>query len=441
MSTVVCSSCKHEHKAREAKNGQAKLPGGWHRRGDEQLVCARCWDKQFVMRAVSVPVASVEEHTPLRSREARKLGQEGWREFRPALREAQLACLRVSNWTVAQLAQADMAVCAVARAEGATKIPAMPAQYLYPGATKLAPELAPGSVTALLRTVERRYRARRFHAAWLCREALPTYRDPTPVPIREQDLRVVADEQAVRLVVPVGRSGKWTLRLAGGPGHRRALQLLRLVAAGEVECGEVKLVEQAASSGDHRSTGAERSATKRRTRLMVKVAVWRPRQAAAGLDPDRVLHVNTGPSALVSHFMENDSAHQLLHEDQVRRWVVEHAKRLKRESDDLRAMPPERRENLVRGRGDRLRLHRDRMDTHVKKIAALLRDAAVRRHCGVIAYNDEHRDYILSYPWHALRQRLQEVCDEAGIVLRMSSEEVTPEGPAPLDMPESENTP
>lgn len=443
MSTVTCASCKHEHKARETKTKQLRLPGGWHRRGgaEHDLVCARCWDKQYVMRAVSVPVASVEEHWPLRAKEGRKLGQEGWREFRPVLRESQLACLRVAHWTVAQLAQADLPLCAAARAENATKIPSMPTQYLYPGATQLAPELAPGSVTALLRTVESRYRARRFHAIWLCREALPTYRDPAPVPIREQDLRVMADEQAVRLRVPLGRSGSWTLRLAGGAGHRRALGLLRLVAAGELECGEVKLVEQAASSGDHRSTGGERGATRRRSRLMVKVAVWRPRQAASGLDPARVLHASTGESFFLQHYMEHDPEPQLLHEDQVRRWVAEHARRLQRESDDLRTLPPDRRENLVRGRGARLRLQRDRMSEHTKKLAALLRNAAVRRHCGVIQFTDKVRTYVHSYPWHALRERLQQVCDEAGIELRLASDEVVSDGPAPLAEAQDGNTP
>src|SRR5690606_7172144 len=112
----------------------------------------------------------------------------GWADLRTALKTCWNAATRVANWAVAELAKQEPP-----RLPGDEKIPPAPKLYLYPGARALAPEMDPQSVTALLSTVERKYRARRLASIWRRDESLPSYRYPVPYPVHNQGWRVERD--------------------------------------------------------------------------------------------------------------------------------------------------------------------------------------------------------------------------------------------------------
>ncbi len=92
-----------------------------------------------------------------------------WKALRPVLAAAFSAATRVANWSVRELAKAD-----VTRTAEMKKMPPMPRVYLYPGARALAPELDPSSVVELLHAVQGRYRGQRCDLGWLCRSSPPS---------------------------------------------------------------------------------------------------------------------------------------------------------------------------------------------------------------------------------------------------------------------------
>jgi hypothetical protein len=46
-----------EKSAKVTPKGEPRTPSGWHRR-DEGRVCAECWKERYLLRAISIPVAS-----------------------------------------------------------------------------------------------------------------------------------------------------------------------------------------------------------------------------------------------------------------------------------------------------------------------------------------------------------------------------------------------
>lgn len=405
---LVCAKCSKDA-------NRPKLPGGWHRRGDE-VVCRDCWDEEYVVRSVTIPVAGIQHFTWIGERNSQPQKAD-WKDLRPDLKEQFRACTKLSNWAIRELLKLDVV------RHDQEKLPRMPKVYLYPEARKICPEIPSGSVVQLLHTVERRYSASRYKVLWRCSQAPSTFRYPAPYPVRSTDwaVREVVDQDGrLEVTLPIGRR-KWTLLLAGGAGHRRSLGLLRQVALGELLAGELTLREEPAQHTDHRPRGEGRAPGGGRrvaTRLVVKISVWRPRQRAKDLDEARILRVRTGADYLVAWDMEGDTEPQFLYEEQLRRWVMEHDRRLEHTRHDLRSSPKDRRKVIVDSRKDQLRVHHARLKNHVQATAALIRNAAVRRFCGVVEYTDEVRGWVKSYPFHALRERLGHICKESGITLR-----------------------
>jgi hypothetical protein len=55
------------------------------------------------------------------------------------------------------------------------------------------------------------------------------------------------------------------------------------------------------------------------------------------------------------------------------------------------------------------------MTTWAHAVSRQLIDHAVRRRCAAIVYDDTERQYVRSFPWDWLRQRVQEKAEAAGL--------------------------
>jgi hypothetical protein len=182
-SAIACSCGQ----TRETK----RLPPGWHRDTVGVVHCPRCWQERYVLRAVTIPVVGPVGAT--------------WPELREALKVCWRDATRLANWAVCELAKADCV-----RSPEMQKLPKPPAVYLYPGAREFVPGLDPGSVVAILHTVEQRYRRRRYETHWRGSASLANYHYPTPYPVRSRDWSVSEGE---------GGSVLWACRSRAGDGR------------------------------------------------------------------------------------------------------------------------------------------------------------------------------------------------------------------------------
>lgn len=63
-----------------------------------------------------------------------------------------------------------------------------------------------------------------------------------------------------------------------------------------------------------------------------------------------------------------------------------------------------------------------RMNSAVKEIAAMLAGYATRRKFAAVKYTDADTSFCTGFPWFALRERIKENFDEAGIEFEHASE-------------------
>src|SRR5262249_5911506 len=152
-----------------------RLPRGWKRLAEE-VFCEKCWQQRYLLRAITIPVASPIDHD--------------WKTFRAALREMWQITTQACNWMVTELYSHD-----ARRTPELGKIPPMEKQYLYPEARVRFPGLPSQSIAALEQAVQRKYRATRFQTIWTCERSLPTFRYPTPFSVPNQAWHASVEDQ------------------------------------------------------------------------------------------------------------------------------------------------------------------------------------------------------------------------------------------------------
>lgn len=433
LGTITCAGCAKSQASKLTPKGQ-RVPAGWKRR-EQSVYCPKCWKQLYRLRAVTFPVAEVLEGGD-------------WAAFREALAAAWGQSTRLANWAVTELAKAD-----VQRKAGDTKLAPMPAIYLY----NLWQEHyerdqwtgAAQSAQAIMRSVESKYRRIRLDVIWRGAAVLPRHRYPVPYPVHNAAWHAAYWEyegtdghmSKVPIVsVPMG-GRRWTLRLRSGSGCRRQLKAFRQIVAGEAVSGELALYRVRSSNGAHRATAREkapRGGAQVRTRIMVKLVAWLPRQQgpAFAIPPpagqsiedalqaiqrygrEGMLEVRTGSNALFIAFAPGREEPWLLHADHVRRWIARHRRQLERIADDTKA---ERRRPRREKRGllDCLDVltHRQhcRLDTFCHTAARQLVGWAERSNVLELRYDDRNQGYFTDFPWFKLRQLIADKCDELGL--------------------------
>ncbi len=366
----TCSDC-----AVNRKKPEKRAPIGWKRQGDK-LYCADCWKKRYILRAVTIAVATPEEGVT-------------WDALRADLRRMWIATTRASNWILTELYARDI------RREGDEKMPPMKPQYLYPELRKRFPDLPSQTCAALEKAVTAKYRSKRYDVLWTSRASLPTHRYPTPFPVPNQgwSVSMAGDNPAVSLRIGDQRIG---LKPRAGVRYRRQMEAVRRMVSGTAETGQMDIYSQGSD-------------------ILCKMVAWLPRKAPAVLGPETLL-VRTTPEALIVALNTKDAVLWTYNGDQIRRWAAEHRKKLQRWAEDSKAenrpVPPfaERRRLAAE------KFHR-RMAGACHQIAAMITGYAVRRRFMAVKFDDTVRDFCPDFTWFALADKLAEKCDAAGLNL------------------------
>lgn len=373
---MICGECS---KSKQTKS-DTRIPHGW-KRHQGKAWCSECWNLNYMLRAITIPVVS-----PLDA---------SWDELRQALKVMWKQTTSASNWMVRQLAMAD-----VIRKPDDEKMPAMPRTYLYPDARLQFPSLPPQSVVSIEQSVTRKYRARRYEAIWLCSSSLPSYRYPQPFPVHNQSWSIITSEDGRPTVSVRIAERKYGLRLMGGWRYQRQLCSLAAMKSGTALPGELSLYE----SGNQ---------------LMCKMVAWLPRKIYGSRNG--TLRVLTDKTALLVAVNAKDERLWVCNSDQIPRWVAEHRKQLQRWSEDQKA---ENRPvaNFAERRREAVERFHNRMQSAVQQSARYIVGYASRRNFADIHYNDQERSFSPEFPWAALRSRIETLCDEEGINIVVASD-------------------
>jgi hypothetical protein len=289
--TITCAGCSISRAVKPTPKGEARTPTGWKKLGDATS-CPQCWRKKYILRAITMPVAS-----PLDC---------SWDELRKALRTVWAQTTAASNWMMTELYAHDV------RRGSEEKMPPMARVYLYPEARTRFPGLPSVTVASLEQSVQRKYRAAPYRVVWIAAASLPTHRYPTPFPVPSQGwyAAIEADQAIVSVRI---EDGRYRLRLKRGPQFRRQMEAFRQVAEREAVAGELAIYD--------------------RDGVMVKMAAWLPRAEDKGPRAD-VLTVRTGKDCLLIAVNAKDEALWRYNGDHLRRWAGEHRTQLQRWSED-----------------------------------------------------------------------------------------------------------
>jgi hypothetical protein len=382
----VCSAC-----GLIREKPEKRPPNAWKRRADE-VFCADCWEDRYVLRAISIPVAS-----PIDCE---------WQELDVALRTAWALTTQACNWMLTELYTRDF------RRNGEEKMPAMAPVYLYPETRQRFPGLPSQTCAALERTVQAKYRAARYKLIWTCQVSLPTYRYPTPFPVPNQGWSVTIEEQRIVVSARIGDK-RLRFRLRGGPGFRRQRNSVDQLVSGSAVQGELALYKSGKDT-------------------MCKMVAWLPRLQPKGTSPrSGILRVRTDNDMLLLALNEKDETLWKYYGDQIVRWSAEHRRQLQRWADDSKAEQRPVPSFSERRKAAAIK-YRRRMDTAAKEIAAMLCGYAARRKFAGIRYDDSNTSYCDGFPWFALRERIKVKLDELGIAFEHASGEAAEEPPQRL---------
>lgn len=401
--TEARCSCGAVRPSRLGGDGEPVCPIGWKRHPSGELLCRPCWDKRYVMRAVTIPVAGPVGMT--------------WDPLRTALQQAWRDCTHLANACVSALYAAEP--------PHGPKLAKLPPVYLYGllyrDRKSEWPSLSSGTAVSIMHAVEGCYREARFDCVQRRERALPTYTYPTPLPVRASDWTITETAGVYTVSVPLGRE-RFGLRLRGGHNFARQLAVCRQIVKGEAIGAEVSLYQVEGSSGDHRPRVEERDAgggTRSMKKLLCKIVAWLPRKEHGALSGK--LLVRTDPDSLLVYNVDGSGERSVLriNGDHVRRWIAEHRRRLDRTSDDLKA---ERRSGVGEVRPPVLDQRRRwsskqnrRLDSFTHEVSAQVASFAARQRVATVVYDDRDKRFVDKFPWAELALKLKYKCDDRGI--------------------------
>ena len=382
-----CCICGLERNTKSTAKGEARTPKGWKNHAG-QLYCADDWRKKYVLRAITMQIASPSDGS-----------DSSWKDFRLELKAMWAATTQACNWMSTELYAQDV------RRNGEDKMPPMTRVYLYPKARLRFPSIPSQTVAALENTVQAKYRAKRYDVIWRCAATLATYRYPTPFPIpnRGWTASIESDKPMVRARIGERR---WELRLKASVRFRRQLNAFRQIASGDAIQGEMVLME----------SGKD---------VACKLVAWFPRQAQA--TRTGTLVARSASQKLLIALNEKDEKLWVYNGDQLPRWAAEHRDQLQRWSEDQKAEhrpdPP-----FAERRGHAAAKYNQRMASACHAIAAMLVGYAERRRFAAIRWDDSDQSFAPQFPWFRLHELIREKADALGIAF-----EHVPSSPQPKE--------
>lgn len=401
-----CSRCGS---VKEQKS-TSRIPRSWKSLGEE-LICKTCWNKMYVIRAITFPVAG-------------PVNPADWPSLREMLSKAWGDSTQLANWMVTECVKAERV-----RLPADEKMWAAPKLYLYPMARAVCPDITPASVVSITNAVQSKFSKSRFGVIWCGNERLPLYKYPYPYPIPGQawSARWMSETEHVPIVSLSIQGQKFELRLRGGPDFKRlAAQFGQIVSGEAVKC-EMQIYRQQVNPSAHRpgvvsheNNGGGEKAT---SRVMAKLVAWIPRSVA--VSEDKVLLLRRGHDCL---WIAEMPAHDpwRLNCDWVRSWIIGHRVRLQRMSEDTKyekRWPSKNRIHINEYREKICLKQNDRLKTFSHTAAKLLAEFAKRQKISTVAYLDDPTPYLPDFPWFSLKDILGHKLHERGIGYEVS---VTP---------------
>lgn len=414
---IKCSTCPKTASVKLTPSGAPRTPVGWKRIG-EQALCRDCKSKTYRLRAVSFPVARV-------------IGGE-WKDFSLALRDAWGRSTRLANWAVRQLLLADSE-----RKADEEKISAMPKVNLY----KLWQENCErgdwtggaSSANAILHAVEAKYRKKRYEVIWLNSDQPPRHKFPLPYPVHNKDYTLsyaeTEGEDGQKMQVPVvicNLGGKrWTIQLRSGFQFKKQMNDFADLMAGGALKGELAIYRRR-SNGSHRRTASDKvpgGGQRTSYRIMVKIVGHFLRTESSRKTLGSLV-VRTGKKALLVAVCAEDKKPWLYHADFLRRVIYEYERKRQNISDDMKAENRPASKALRERTAKMAYRQKCRLDTEVRRMAAMLVNYAVRRKVGRLEYSDDDQRYFQVFPWNTLRDYVSQACDKQDVEFVLASGEV-----------------
>lgn len=372
---IACTTCGRATATKTTASGTLRLPRRWKRDATEQPHCPPCWANRYVLRAVTVQIASANEPE----------------KFSEAVKSAWTAATQTANLTIQTLIRNE-----TLRSAKMERLPDAPSVYLY-GEIRPHSAMDPRSLVCLLSAVERRWRKQRGKVLWSQSANIPLYRYPQPYPVPADQYKLRAERDGdVLCDIRVG--GEWhTLRLKQGKGHRERIDMIRELIAGRGE-----RVEAAIIAGRN---GPE-----------IKIVAWLPRVPKAQ-QRSGVLTVRSTSDAFVVAVGPNDRIWRL-NADHIRRYIAEHAEVRQRFSEDLKyekRWPKDTREKMNVVLAERCTKNNDRLRDWTGVASKMLVQYAVRNRVQAVALDTTDRSYMPSFPWHAFERACEYKLDAEGI--------------------------
>lgn len=387
----MCGHCGRARKSKPAKDGGLKLPIGWKHSGEE-MVCADCWDKAYLLRALTFAIAEPLSGT--------------WQELEADMKVMWAQTTAACNWMVTECYARDV------RRNGQPKMPPMARLYLYPEARLKFPGLPPQTIVSLEQAVQRKYRAKRYEVIWTSGASLPNFRYPQPFPQHNQSWSFSFNEAGQAVVsVRLGEK-RWEFRLKGGARYRRQTAGLKKLE----HRGELAIYKA------HDGT------------ILCKLVGWlkRPPQAE-GLTG--ILQVRTSAGNLLTAVDAKDERIWVENCDHLRRWIAEHNSKLKRLAEDQKAEQRPHPSFEARRTG-MVEKQLRRVKSAIQEVAAHVAKFAARRKFARVVYDDSEKGFMgPGFPYFQLAERLAMNLDERGIEFekkKPASGEPVEKTPGPL---------
>ncbi len=371
-----CSICQVEKETKPGKF-EPKLPRGW-KRWKENTICSQCWKKQYVLRSVYLPIAS-----PITKGISREERVECWKILRNKLKVAWRQSTGASRWALKQLLAND-----IIRTEEDKKLPPMPPIYLYGMGNWKG---WAGSAAAVLRTVEKQYKEKRYDMIWRGNSRLPDIRYPRPYPVPPSGWNLeFIDENPIFTVASLGIS----VRLKGGQYYKQHTQTLHQIANETVFSGEASIYPN------------------NKRQIIVKITYWK---AIKDLDTKKTgtLSIHTDKDRFL--IGTNGSAKWVINADRIRQCIVKHDKYQQRMREDFRPMDKLEKEDSKKSSNK----FNHRINSFINEAAAQIIGYTVRRKFACLQVDLTCKDYLNHFPWFNFTQQLKNKAEENNIEIEI----------------------
>lgn len=248
--------------------------------------------------------------------------------------------------------------------------------------------------SGLLASMEHRirgiYKHARYSILWTCAQSLPSFRYPYPYPVRAQDWTLVADaENRDQFTANVNIAKvRYLFKLSTSYKYKRQRQGLHcLLDLGRV--GEVCFVR------------------KKGGKVFAQISGYFPKESHQEFTGE--FSVRSDSQSLLVALDIKGKKLWIYNGDQARRWVQENRRRLNRWADDSKYEDRPRPGFTDRRKASSRKFH-NRMDTLVDQLAARVVNFAKRRRYAQINLDLTCHDFVDSFPWRSLRDR---ICQQA----------------------------